>query len=323
MSHILVTGAAGFIGSHVVERLLERGDQVVGFDNFDPFYPREVKQANLASALGHPSFTLVEGDLRDPTAVGALFERYHPRRVIHLGAKAGVRPSISDPEAYLQVNVAGTLNVLRAAERYPIDHFVFASSSSVYGDTDRVPFRELDSTDSPASPYAATKKAGEAICFTYHRLLGIPITCLRFFTVYGPRQRPDLAIHKFVRMIEAGEPVPFFGDGTSSRDYTYVSDTVSGVLASLDRPGGYNVYNLGRSDPVSLRDMVTSIEGALGSRAVLKEHPVQAGDVHTTFADITRAKDRLGYDPKVSFNDGIRRFVAWYQSKTPVEAASL
>jgi len=306
---IIVTGAAGFIGSHVVERLLERGDRVVGIDSFDPFYPRAVKERNLAAASAHPSFELEVADIREPEALRAAFGRCRPRRVIHLAAKAGVRPSIQDPQAYVATNIAGTMNVLQACEQFRVEHLVFASSSSVYGDAARVPFSEEDGTDAPASPYAATKKAGELLCFTYHRLQGLPVSCLRFFTVFGPRQRPDLAIHKFVRLIEMGEPVPFFGDGTSSRDYTYVDDTVDGILAALDRPDGYQIYNLGRRDPVSLRDTVAAIEAAVGKRAVTNRMPDQPGDVRTTCADVSKARARLGYSPKVSFQEGIQRFV--------------
>jgi UDP-glucuronate 4-epimerase len=312
---VLVTGAAGFIGSHLVERLLARGDRVVGLDNFDPFYPRAVKERNLAAARAHPRFSLEEADLRDGEALLDLFARHGPERVVHLAAKAGVRPSLQDPAAYVAVNVTGTLHVLQACERFPVAHLVFASSSSVYGDSAHVPFSEDDRTDEPASPYAATKKAGECLCFTYHRLLELPITCLRFFTVFGPRQRPDLAIRKFVRLIEAGEPVPFFGDGSTSRDYTYVDDTVDGIVAALDRPSGYQIYNLGRSNPVPLAEMVAAIESALGKRAVLDRQPEQPGDVRTTFADVSKARAELGYEPRVSFEEGIRRFVEWQRMK--------
>ena len=310
---IIVTGAAGFIGSHVVERLLARGERVVGVDCFDPFYAREIKERNVAAARAHPEFELVPADIRDPAALQETFARCRPRRVIHLAAKAGVRPSIQDPRAYVETNVAGTLNVIQACEQFPVEHLVFASSSSVYGDAARVPFSESHPTDAPASPYAATKKAGEVLCYTYHRLLELPVTCLRFFTVFGPRQRPDLAINKFVRLIEMGEPVPFFGDGTTSRDYTYVEDTVDGILAALDRPDGYQIYNLGRSDPVSLRDMVAAIERAVGKPAILNPMPEQRGDVRTTYADVSKAREALGYSPKVSFDDGVARFVRWWR----------
>lgn len=313
MSVVLVTGAAGFIGSHVTERLLSRGDTVVGLDNFEPFYPRDVKERNLEVARRHPSFRLIEGDIRNADTFARVFEETRPDAVIHLAAKAGVRPSLEDPRGYVEANVTATVNLLLACSRFPIRHLVFASSSSVYGDAATPPFREDDITDQPASPYAATKKAGELLCFTYHRLLQLPITCLRFFTVFGPRQRPDLAINKFVRLIEAGQPIPFFGDGTTSRDYTYVSDTVDGILAALDHPDGYQIYNLGRSNPVSLTEMVRTIERVMGKTAIIDRQPDQPGDVRTTCADSSRARERLGYDPKVSFEEGIRRFVAWWR----------
>jgi UDP-glucuronate 4-epimerase len=293
--------------------LLGRGDTVVGLDNFDPFYARELKERNMEPARQHPRFRFVEGDLRDEGALQSLFAEHRPDAVLHLAAKAGVRPSLQNPAAYIETNLNGTLNLVRACERYPVRHFVFASSSSVYGDSVQVPFSETARTDEPASPYAATKKAGEVLLFTYHRLLKLPVTCLRFFTVFGPRQRPDLAINKFVRLIDAGEPVPFFGDGTTSRDYTFVQDTVDGILAALDNPAGYEIYNLGRSNPVSLNDMVRAIEAAVGKRANLDRQPEQPGDVRTTYADVSKAQSRLGYEPKVSFEEGIRRFVAWWR----------
>jgi UDP-glucuronate 4-epimerase len=313
MAQILVTGAAGFIGSHVTERLLRRGDQVIGLDNFDSFYCRALKERNLRDAAAFPTFRLIELDIREADLVRAVFRHVRPTHVVHLAARAGVRPSLMDPAAYVDTNIQGTVNMLRACEGLPVAHFVFASSSSVYGDAARAPFRETDHTDEPASPYAATKKAGEGFCHLYHRLLGMDVTCLRFFTVYGPRQRPDLAIHKFVRLIDAGEPVPFFGDGSTSRDYTYVDDTVSGILAALDRPASFQIYNLGRGDPIPLSRMVRQIERALGRRAVLDRRPDQPGDVTTTCADVTRAREDLGYEPRVPFEEGIDRFVRWWR----------
>ena len=313
MAPILITGAAGFIGSHLAERLLARGDQVVGLDNFDPFYPREDKERNLGGPKAHSAFTFVEADLRDAGALADVVERHRPQRIVHLAAKAGVRPSLENPAAYVEANVHGTLNLLLACRRFPAEHFVFASSSSVYGKDVQAACTEDAPTDSPASPYGATKKAGEVLCFTYHQLLKMPVTCLRLFTVYGPRQRPDLAIHKFVRLIEAGKPLPFFGDGASRRDYTFVEDTVRGITAALDRPDGYQIYNLGRGNPVTLGEMVAAVERALGKKAVLDRQPEQPGDVRTTWADITKAKTRLGYQPKVPFDEGVARFVEWWQ----------
>ena len=309
----LITGAAGFIGSHLCERLLQRGDRVLGIDNFDPFYPRAQKEQNLATARSLPQFQFAELDLRNPAALRDLLQSYEPDTIIHLAAKAGVRPSIANPRDYFDVNLGGTLNLLSACANQNITHIVFASSSSVYGNAARSPFRENDVTDRAESPYGASKKAGEVLCFTYHQLLKIPITCLRFFTVYGPRQRPDLAIHKFTRLIDRGEPIPFFGDGTTSRDYTFVSDTVDGIVAALDRPNACQIFNLGRNDPVTLASMVQSIEKALGKRARLDMLPEQIGDVRTTCADVSAANQALGYAPKIDFPDGIARFVRWYR----------
>ncbi len=314
MAVILVTGSAGFIGSHVVERLLSRGDTVVGLDNFDDFYARPIKERNLEVARAHPGYQHFEADLRDAEAMERLFATHRPEKVIHLAAKAGVRPSIQDPARYVETNVNGTVNLLQACRNYPVAHFVFASSSSVYGDRATVPFRESDCTDEPASPYAATKKAGELLLYTYHQLQSLPVTCLRFFTVFGPRQRPDLAINKFVRLIEKGEPIPFFGDGSTRRDYTYIDDTVDGILAALERPRGYQIYNLGRSNPVTLREMVETLERVLGKPALIDRQPDQPGDVRATYADVRRAQEELGYAPRISFEEGIRRFVAWSRS---------
>ena len=313
MALILITGAAGFIGSHLAERLLARGDQVVGLDNFDPFYPREAKERNLLGPKAHAAFTFVEADQRDAGAMAEVVERHRPQRIVHLAAKAGVRPSLEDPAAYVEANVQGTLNLLLACQRVPMEHFVFASSSSVYGNDVQAACTEDAPTDSPASPYGATKKAGEVLCFTYHQLLKIPVSCLRLFTVYGPRQRPDLAIHKFVRLIEAGEPVPFFGDGSSRRDYTFVSDTVDGIVAALDRADGYQIYNLGRGNPATLAQMLEAVERGLGKKAVLDRQPEQPGDVRTTWADISKAKARLGYEPKVELEEGVKRFLEWWR----------
>jgi UDP-glucuronate 4-epimerase len=326
VSAILVTGAAGFIGSHLVDSLLADGERVVGVDNFHPFYAERIKRRNLQGALSNPAFDLVEADVRDAEPMQEVMSRFAVTRVAHLAARAGVRPSLEDPEGYLDTNLGGTLAVLRAAQRAGVQSFVFASSSSVYGAQARVPFREDDRTDSPASPYAATKKAAEVWCHCHHHLTGLPVACLRFFTVFGPRQRPDLAIHKFTHLIDTGQAVPFFGDGTSSRDYTFVDDTISGVRAALDRPDEFQVYNLGRSDPVTLADVVATIERLLGKAAILDRQPDQPGDVPVTCADVAKARRRLDYSPRVSFEEGMRRFVAWYlqereqAGKVPVAA---
>jgi UDP-glucuronate 4-epimerase len=315
---VIVTGAAGFIGSHVVEALLARGDVVVGIDNFDTFYDPDLKRANLADAMLHPSFELVEADVRDAAAMRRVIDAFHPDAIMHLAARAGVRPSIQDPALYAAVNVLGTSVLLDAARAAKISRLVLASSSSVYGNDATPPFREDDPAIRPISPYAATKRAAELLCETYAGLYDwMRIISLRFFTVYGPRQRPDLAIHSFTRRILAGEPVPFFGDGTAERDYTYITDTVQGVLGAIDRtrtsPAGHEIFNLGESEVTSLSTLVTLIERAVGKSARLEHLPAQPGDVRRTRADITRARELLGYAPSVQVSDGIPRFVAWFR----------
>jgi UDP-glucuronate 4-epimerase len=311
---IIVTGGAGFIGSNLVDGLLATGAEVIGVDNFDSFYGRAVKESNVATALRSPRFRLMELDVRDAAAALDLVAHFEPDAIVHLAAKAGVRPSIIDPRAYADVNVGGTVNWLQAAcrlERRP--RFVFASSSSVYGDTAIAPFSETEPVDKPVSPYAATKRACELLAYTFHHLHGLPVTGLRFFTAYGPRNRPDLAIAKFTRQIDQGEPVPIFGDGTTRRDYTYVDDIVDGIIAAIEHCREYHIYNLGRSDPVTLSEMLDTIATAVGKPPIISRQPEQAGDVRQTFANITRARSELGYEPKVSFKDGIARYVEWYR----------
>lgn len=311
---ILVTGAAGFIGSSLVDRLLAEGHEVVGLDNFDAFYDAAVKRRNIESALKNPAFEMVEGDICDAPLLEALFARTRPDRICHLAALAGVRPSIERPADYQKVNIEGTNNLLERCRLDGIRHFIFASSSSVYGERTEVPFRETDRVDHPISPYAATKKAGELLCHTYHHLFDINVHCLRFFTVYGPRQRPDLAIHKFTRLIESGQPIQMFGDGTSSRDYTYIDDIVDGVVASIERCSGYGIYNLGESHPVTLTEMIDTIASALGKTPAIERLPMQPGDVSRTYADVSRSREALGYDPHTAFDEGVRRFVEWYRA---------
>ncbi len=310
---VLVTGAAGFIGSHVVDALLEQGVEVVGLDSFDDFYARAVKEANLRSARDHASFRLVEGDLRDAGALAALPDEVDA--VVHLAARAGVRPSIEQPELYTDVNVMGTMRLLSFAAARGIRPFVFASSSSVYGNNEKVPFSEDDRVDHPISPYAATKKAGELLCHAASHLDGLGVPCLRFFTVYGPRQRPDLAIHKFARLMRAGEEIPMFGDGSTSRDYTYISDTVQGVVRALDwarrNPGAYEIVNLGESRTVTLAEMIRVLGKELGVEPRVCRLPMQPGDVDRTFADVSKARRLFGYDPQVPFREGVRAFVEW------------
>ena len=314
----LVTGAAGFIGSHIVEALLARGYAVTGIDNFDPFYAPAIKRRNLQPAQEHEAFTFVEQDIRDAPALRALVATSRPDVVVHLAARAGVRPSIADPVLYSDVNVTGTAALLEAAKQAGITRVVNASSSSVYGNAAEVPFRESERTLVPVSPYAATKRSGELLCETFASLeKNLRVISLRFFTVYGPRQRPDLAIHKFTRLISAGEPIPFFGDGTFSRDYTYVSDTVQGVIGAVERTGvmnsGHEIYNLGESATTTLSELVRLIERAVGRPAILQRLPEQPGDVRQTFADVTRARDFLGYSPGIPIEQGIPMFVDWFR----------
>ena len=308
----LVTGGAGFIGSTLVDRLLADGGEVVVVDNFDPFYPESVKHANLAAASGHPGFRLETLDIRDGAAMSRLIETTRPDAIVHLAAKAGVRPSIEDPAAYAEVNVLGTTHLLQAASRLdPLPRFVYASSSSVYGDRPDAPFRETDPVDFPISPYAATKKACELLAHTFHHLHGLPVTGLRFFTAYGPRNRPDLAIAKFASLIESGRPIPVFGDGTTRRDYTYVADIVDGIVRAVRNCRAHHLYNLGNSEPVTLDTMIATLGECLGKTPVIDRQPEQPGDVRQTYADISRATAEIGYAPTTPFLEGIRQFVAW------------
>jgi UDP-glucuronate 4-epimerase len=310
---ILVTGGAGFIGSSVTDRLLERGDQVVCLDNFDDFYKPEIKKRNIDGALKNPGFKLVEGDIRDLGLLKEIFSKEGFDMIFHPAARAGVRPSIVDPMLYEDVNIKGTMNLLEMSREHNIKGFIFASSSSVYGKNEKVPFSEEDNVDFPISPYAATKKACELICYTYHALFKLNITCLRFFTVYGPRQRPEMAIHKFTRLIDQGKPVPMFGDGLSKRDYTYIDDIVSGVINAIDHNAPYDIFNIGESQTTELRELIGLIEKYLGKEAVIEHHPDQPGDVPITYADITKAKKILGYNPQTKAVEGVRKFVEWYK----------
>lgn len=303
---VLVTGIAGFIGAHVSAALRARGQDVVGIDNFDPFYGRDLKLANLAAA--GPGVQLLEGDLTGP-ALDEAVARWRPSGIIHLAAKAGVRPSIADPAGYMHANVVGTARVLQAASRFGCSRVVIASSSSVYGNAARVPFHEDADVSQPISPYAASKRACELAAFTHHHLTGLPIACLRFFTVYGPRQRPDLAIGMFLRRIAAGQPIQVFGDGSTSRDYTYIDDIVAGVLAAYDRvPGfGWRIWNLGNHRPTALRDLIATIETTVGRPALIDRRPPQPGDVERTCADTTRAREELGFQARTVLADGVER----------------
>jgi UDP-glucuronate 4-epimerase len=308
---VLVTGGAGFIGSHLSEALLRQGHQVAIVDELNDYYSPAVKQANLdlVRAVGPVEF--FHADVADETAISEIGDRTRPDAIVHLAARAGVRPSLEQPLLYERANVRGTMVMLEMARRLGVRKFVFASSSSIYGLANRVPFSEEDALNLPISPYAATKLAGEKICYTYSHLYGIPIVCLRFFTVYGPRQRPDLAIHKFTRLIEEGKPIPVFGDGTSGRDYTFYGDTVSGIVAALHYDCRYDIFNLGNSHPIDLNTLIRTLERAIGKEARITRLPDQPGDVPITYADISKARQKLGYSPETPFETGIVKFVEW------------
>jgi len=306
----LITGAAGFIGSHLCERLLTENWDVVGVDNFDDFYDPKIKRRNIEVYLKNQNFQLVETDIRDGAAMDRIIDK-DIDTIVHLAARAGVRPSIAQPLLYSDVNINGTLVLLEAAKQHKVNKFIFGSSSSVYGNNKKVPFSENDNVDFPISPYAATKKACELICHTYHSLYDISIMCLRFFTVYGPRQRPDLAIHKFSRLIEQGKPIPVYGDGTMMRDFTYIDDIINGVIASMRNCTGFNIYNLGESRPIAVNDLIGKIEKALGKKAIKEYLPSQPGDVEQTYADITNAVRELGYNPATPIEEGLASFVEW------------
>jgi len=311
---VLVTGGAGFIGSHLCEALLGQGREVLILDNFNDFYDPAIKRRNIASALTNSACSITEGDIRDEGLVKQLMISFRPQAVIHLAAMAGVRPSIKKPLLYNDVNIAGTTVLLEAVREHPVDNFIFGSSSSVYGHRDKVPFCEEDVLSRPISPYAATKLAGEQLCFTYHHLYGIPVTCHRFFTVYGPRQRPEMAIHLFARKILDGEGITLFGDGSARRDYTYIDDIIHGVMRSLERPQGFEVFNLGESRTVGLLEMVSLLEEAIGRKAQVRFEPDQPGDVPLTCADVTKAGRILGYEPSVPIEEGISLFVKWLKT---------
>lgn len=312
---VFITGGAGFIGSHTTAALLNRGDRVVCLDNFNDFYSPQRKRKNVAEFLDNPNYRLYEGDIRDQKRLEEVFAREKPDKVIHIAAMAGVRPSIQRPLLYEEVNVKGTLNMLEAARRHRVTHFLFASSSSVYGGQEKVPFSEDDPIARPISPYAATKAAGELLCHTYHHLYGLNVTCLRFFTVYGPKGRPDMAPYLFTKWVFEGAELKMFGDGTTCRDYTYIDDIVSGVVAALDANLGYEVINLGNSQTVALRDLIALVEALVGKKAKIVPLPMQPGDVPRTWADISKARRLLGYNPRTPIEEGMKHFVAWYRQE--------
>lgn len=314
MSVILVTGGCGFIGSHLIDKLLAQKRKVVCIDNLNDFYHPEIKLLNQKPHLDYKRYTFHKGDIRNKTFIREIFTTYSIDTVIHLAAMAGVRPSLEDPVLYTDVNILGTQVLLEEMKDKEIKKFIFASSSSVYGNNDKIPFSESDMVDQQVSPYGATKKMGEEIVYTYSHLHNIPTVCLRFFTVYGPRQRPEMAIHKFVRHILKEQPIPFYGDGTTARDYTYIDDIVRGILSALETTDDFMIYNLGNSEPVKLMELVTTISEVIGKEAILDEQDIPSGDVLRTYADITRAERRLDYTPETHFNDGIVKFIDWFRS---------
>jgi len=317
MSNILVTGGAGFIGSHLCESLLREGHRVICFDNFDNFYDPNIKIKNVQRIEKKfpDRFKLITGDIRNPEHLQEALKKNWIDLIVHLAAKAGVRPSIAQPLLYQDVNIRGTIVLLEACKKYGVKDFIFASSSSVYGENQRVPFSEEDLNLQPISPYGVTKRAGEILCYSYHRLYEINIVCLRIFTAYGPRQRPEMAIHKFTRLVDQGEKIPRYGDGSSQRDYTYIDDLIEGIQGAIHHHRGFEIYNLGESQTTSLKELIELIEEALDKKANIEVLESQPGDVSITYADITKAKLRLGYHPKVDLKEGIKRFVEWYKKE--------
>jgi len=314
MSRILITGGAGFIGSHLCEKLLRNGNQVFCIDDLNDFYSPAIKRKNLENCMQNKNFRFYKEDILNKREIGKIIKNEEIEKIVHLAARAGVRPSIEQPLLYSEVNVQGTLSLLGITRDSTVEHFIFGSSSSVYGINSRVPFSEDDKLDRPISPYAASKIAGELFCFNYSHLYGIPITCLRFFTVYGPRQRPEMAIHKFTGLIDNGKRIQMYGDGTTKRDYTYITDIIDGIISSLGKRFKFDVFNLGNSRSIELRYLISLIEKNLGKKADIKQLPEQPGDVPITYADILKSKKILKYDPKVSIEEGIRRFTEWFRS---------
>ena len=318
MNTYLITGGAGFIGSSLADKLLSEGEKVVVIDNFCDFYNPEIKENNVKHNLSNPNYKLYRADIRDRNELAKVFNENKIDVVIHLAAMAGVRPSIDNPIYYQEVNCVGTQNILEEMKLHNIKKLVMASSSSVYGNCKEVPFKENMIVDFAISPYAATKKANEVMTHVYHKLFDFNVIMLRFFTVFGPRQRPDLAINKFTRLMLNDEPIPMFGDGTTSRDYTYIDDIVDGIIKSCNyvenNKDVYEILNLGNSSPVSLKEMINTIADVLGKTPNIQELPMQPGDVERTFADISKAKKLIGYNPKTSFKEGIESFIDWYKA---------
>ena len=317
MSHILITGGAGFIGSHLTRRLMERGDRITVLDDFNDFYDPARKRANVQPFLENPTYSLVEGDIRDAALVDRLFRDGGFDAVVHLAARAGVRPSLQEPILYEDTNCIGTLRLLEAARAHGPEIFIFGSSSSVYGINKKVPFSESDEVNQPISPYATTKRAGELLCYNYHHLYGFRTACLRFFTVYGPAQRPEMAIHKFTDLLARGETIPMFGDGASRRDYTYIDDIIDGVEATLDLAPAFEILNLGGAETTALSDLIHWLAAELGVEPKIDVQPDQPGDVPITYADVSKAQALVGYSPQVPIREGLKRFVAWYRDQQP------
>ncbi len=312
---ILVTGGAGFIGSTLSDALIARGDSVVVIDSFNDFYDPAIKRDNISALLASPNFTLHEFNIRDAGRVSSVIDAERPDVICHIAARAGVRPSIDDPVLYEEVNGLGTLNIVEAAKGIGLKNFVFASSSSVYGLNSKVPFSEEDPVTCPISPYAATKRAGELMLYTYSHLYSIPVTCLRFFTVYGERGRPDMAIAKFTALIDEGRAIPVYGDGSAIRDFTYIGDIIDGVIGAIDTPQRYEIINIGGSKTVELRRVIEIIEEKLGKKAEIDFMDKVPGDVPVTSADVAKAREMIGFDPKVGIEEGIGRYVDWFLAR--------
>jgi len=315
LKNVLVTGGAGFIGSHLCEKLLENNYKVICLDNFNDYYDPRIKKDNIAGSLKNKNFTLVKGDILDKECLENVFSKHNIKKVVHLAAIAGVRPSLINPQEYVDVDIKGTVNLLEVAKKYRVEQFIFGSSSSVYGINSKIPFSEEDRLDLQISPYATAKKCAELYCATYHYLYRIPVTILRFFTVYGPRQRPDMAIHKFTRLMSQGKSIFMFGDGKSERDYTYIDDIVDGILKAIQKTYKFEIFNLGNSKTIKLKDLINCIEDKIKIRVKIEQLPKQPGDVPITCADISRAKRMLGYNPSTSTEEGIENFVKWYLIK--------
>ncbi|HJY98727.1 MAG TPA: SDR family NAD(P)-dependent oxidoreductase [Patescibacteria group bacterium] len=311
---ILITGGAGFIGSHLARKLLNKGETVVVIDNFDPFYPASEKRKNISDLVKNRKFKLIKADIQEGSRIKNIFKKEKFDYVIHLAAKAGVRPSMLNPKAYIKTNILGTLNLLESSKENRVKNFIFGSSSSVYGERSKVPFSEKDKTDSPISPYGFTKLAGEKLCFVYHHLYGLPVICLRFFTVYGPAQRPDLAIRIFIKLISKGKPVDMYGDGSTTRDYTFIDDIVDGIARSYKKKMDFEIINLGNSSPVRLKDLIRLIGEKLDKDPKINRLPRQKGDVSKTYADISKARLFLNWSPKTKIDSGLGKMIEWYRS---------